>query len=107
MRTISEDEPLVINRTICDRMDKSTAMLEVSFNQEINPLTVNSDSLYIDGESLPPSSRFFFSKNGDTIKVVVPAPNDTFRLRVEGVESYSGITMEETEIQIEIIGKAG
>lgn len=101
-RTVTEEGPLLLRKASCDRMDKSKAVLEISFNQEINPLTITPASIYIDEEQLPSSTKFAFNRMGDTLRTVITTQKDTFKLHIEGVESYSGVPMEAVNIQIKI-----
>jgi len=100
-RTISENEPLIINRAECKKNDEKTSTLEIAFNQSINPRSVNHTSFFIDGNPLPDGTRFSFNKKGDTIKITIPVQSDSFMLSVQGILSYDGTQMEPAEIHMD------
>lgn len=101
-RTISDNEPLIINRAECKKDGEKTATLEIIFNQSINPKSVNHTSFFIDGKQLPDGTRFSFNKKGDTIKITIPVGNNSFTLSAQGIISYDGTQMEPAEIQIDV-----
>lgn len=106
-RTLAENEPLIINRAECKKTDESTATLEITFNQSINPKSVNHTSIFVDGKPLPDGTRFSFNKKGDTIKLTISSKDGetikgAFTVHVQNISSFDGTDIEPVDIQVTV-----
>ena len=104
-RTYSEEIPLKINYIKCVRGEDDSIIVMISFNQSVNPRTVNHESLLIDDNELPETIRFSFNRKGDTIRIVIPSDLDEdeemdeeFRITVQDVCAINGICIEPIEV---------
>ena len=99
-RTIADDAPFTIVTSSAVRTDDKNTQLEIAFSKNINPKSVNRDSIFIDGKALPDSTRFSFNKKGDTIQVTIQPESNSFLLTVQGIASFDGTKMEPYELLI-------
>ena len=103
-RMYMENLPLEIVDTRCMWLDESEniVVVEVFFNQSINPRTLRYESLAVNDEILPEETRFSFNRKGDTIKLILLVPDDIFTLSIQGIKSYDGTTIEPEEIEVQV-----
>ena len=101
-RTYQENLPLEVNYLNCNRIDEDTVILEIVFNQSINPRSVNRDSFLIDNNTLPDGIRFSFNRKGDRIKIEVSMTDDSFEIKVQNVRAFDGTMIEPVEIVAQI-----
>ena len=103
-RMYMENLPLEIVDTRCMWLDESEniVVVEVFFNQSINPRTLRYESIAVNDKILPEETRFSFNRKGDTIKLILLAPDDIFTLSVQGIKSYDGTTIEPVEIEVQV-----
>ena len=99
-----ENLPLEIVDTRCMWLDESEniVVIEVFFNQSINPRTLRYESIAVNDEILPEETRFSFNRKGDTIKLILLVPDDIFTLSIQGIKSYDGTTIEPVEIEVQV-----
>ena len=64
--------------------------IDVFFNQGINPLSVKTSNIYINGEQLKESAGYMFSRNGNTLRLTFVAPEGDFSVKIENIESFKG-----------------
>lgn len=106
-RTLSDGSPLLVTQIKSTKADDLAINLEITFNQSINPKSVNHTSIFIDGKPLPDETRFSFNKKGDTIKLTLSSKKgepikDSFTLRVQNISSFDGTDMDPADIQVEV-----
>ena len=103
-RMYMENLPLEIVDTRCMWLDESEniVVVEVFFNQSINPRSLRYESIAVNDEILPEETRFSFNRKGDTIKLVLFVPDDIFKLTVRGIKSYDGTPIEPVEIEVQV-----
>ena len=97
-RTYSENLPLEIIRTKSIRKDIDMVLVIVVFNQNINPRSVGPDSIMVNNMKPPFGARFFFNKKGDTIRILFPVKEDSFKVKVQNVSSFNGAIIDPVEI---------
>lgn len=73
--------------------------LEIHFNQNVNPLSLRNGSIMIDGEAVSEETKFIFNRKGDTLRLSVPFPNETFSLKIQEVESFDGRKIRPVELK--------
>ena len=101
-RAYSENLPLEIYQINCQRLDENKVIIELVFNQSINPRSINQNSLLIDNNTLPDGIRFSFNKKGDRIKIEVSLSGDTFDLKIQNVRAFDGTLIEPVEMIAQI-----
>ncbi len=94
IRTYSVQFPLKVRNVKCSRVDENTIVIEIAFNQSIDPRSIKKASILIDGEEIEKSPRFFFNKKGDTVKFELAFCKDEFELKMQGICSFDGSVME-------------
>ena len=99
-RTLSDGEQFTIQNVKSQRTTNGEMVLELTFNQSINPRSFNASSILLNGEKLSSRIKFTFNKKGDTIKVAVPAKDDNISLIIQDVESFDGTKIEPMEVNI-------
>ena len=97
-RTYAENLPLEIIKTKVIRKDTNMVMVIVIFNQSINPRSVHHDSIMVNNMRAPAGARFSFNKKGDTIRILFPVKEDSFKLKVQNVSSFNGAEIDPVEI---------
>ena len=103
-RTYTENLPLKINYTSCERRSEDIVCLEIIFNQSINPRSLHYDCFLINNHPLPPGTKFAFNKKGNTIKLMVPSNSNSFKLMIHKITSFDGSVIEPIEILAEVKG---
>lgn len=83
---------------------EDSVLLEIRFNQNVNPLSFKNDSILIDGEAVSADTKFSFNRKGDTIRFSVPAVEHPFSLEIQGVESFNGIKIKPVELKDVSVG---
>ena len=101
-RTYSEDLPLKITQTKSIRKEDNMVSIIIIFNQNINPRSLHRDSILINNMPIPMGARFAFNKRGDTIKILIPLQDSSFKLKVQNISSFNGSLLEAVEILSEI-----
>ncbi|MBR1640157.1 MAG: hypothetical protein IJ688_12290 [Treponema sp.] len=97
-RTFVQQEKLVLLQVKSSRVDEDEVVMEISFNQSLNPRSVKSSSIILDDEELPEKVKFSFNRKGDTIRVQVPSKDDEIKVKIQGVRAFSGVLIEPVEI---------
>ena len=101
-RTYSEKAPLKVMTVNCFRLNEESASLEISFNQSIDPRTVNIESILLNGKNLPETTRFAFNKKGDKIKLYIPMEEAAFVINVNNIKAFDGAVLEQTELKVSV-----
>ena len=103
-RTYTENLPLKINHTNCERKADDIVCVEIVFNQSINPRSLHHDCFLLNNHPLPFGTRFTFNKKGNTIKLMVPSSVNSFKLMIQKISSFDGSEIEPIEILAEVKG---
>ena len=106
-RTLADGSPFLVTQVKSTKADDSSISLEITFNQSINPKSVNHTSIFVDGKPLPDGTRFSFNKKGDTIKLTVSSKNGetangAFTLQIQKITSFDGTGIDPVDIQVEV-----
>ena len=101
-RAYSEDLPLELVHTRCEKKADELVSLVLIFNQSIDPRTIRPDSCFINNKPLPFGIRFNFNKKGNSVKMLLPLKEDTFKLKVQNISSFDGKIIEPIELLIEV-----
>ena len=103
-RAYTVNLPLEIKQIKCQQSDSDSVILEILFNQSINPITVKNKNIFINDEPLSEEIKIVFNKKGDTIKLQLPMNEKAFRLKLTRVRSYDGTWCgaEEKQVQVQI-----
>lgn len=101
-RAYSENLPLELVHTRCEKKADELVSLVLIFNQSIDPRTIRPDSCFINNKPLPFGIRFNFSKKGNSVKMLLPLKEDTFKLKVQNISSFDGKKIEPVELLIEV-----
>lgn len=103
-RLVSNTGSFLLQKIKSQRMSSSEISVEITFNKSVNPLTLTSNSIIVNGDAISEKTRFAFNKKGDTIKVSVPTDKEVFSLKIQNMESFDGTTIEPIEVTDIIIG---
>ena len=101
-RAYTENLPLEIVHTRCERKAENIVSIVIFFNQSINPLTLRSDSFHLNNKVIPFGMRFHFNKKGNSVSMLLPVTEDTFKLKVQNISSFDGKIIEPVELLIEV-----
>ena len=99
-RILYENDAFLLQDVKTKRVNSDEMNLELTFNQSINPLSFSTDSILLDGESIPAKTKFAFNKKGDTIRIAVPARSENFNLTITALKSFDGTPLEPVSIEI-------
>ena len=102
-RTYSENLPLEIINTRCERKADNIVSVVILFNQSINPRMLRMDSFFFNNRPLPMGTRFHFNKKGNSVRMVLPVAEDSFKLKVQKISSFDGKIIEPIELLIEVV----
>ena len=101
-RVYSGNQAFEISQIKCKRIDEKTISLHITFNQSLNPRSVGKESIFLNGQPLPENIRFAFNRRGDTIKLLLPQLNDSFKLLIQKISSFDGKELAPIERLIEV-----
>ena len=101
-RAYAENQPLEIKLVKCIKTENNEVILEVSFNQSINPKSIKNQNVYINDERLLEDIKIVFNKKGDTIKIQIPMVGEAFKLRLSKVRSFNGSMMGTMETWVKV-----
>lgn len=101
-RAYAENLPLEIVHTRCERKAEDFVSLVIFFNQSINPRSIQPDSFFFNNRPLPFGTRFNFNKKGNSVRMLLPLTEDTFKLKVQNISSFDGKMIEPVELLIEV-----
>lgn len=101
-RTYAENLPLKIKQVKCEKAESDSVILEIYFNQSINPRTVKNQNIYLNDEQLSSDIKIVFNKKGDTIKLQIPMNKDAFTIKLTKVRSYDGTLITAADSQVEV-----
>ncbi len=104
-RVVAAEENFTVQSIKSEKTSGKEINVEITFNQDVNPLTFNENSILIDGQALPAATKFAFNKKGDTMRVSVPLQKDNFSLKIQNIESYDGTIIEPIEMDNIPIGE--
>ncbi len=104
-RAYAENLPLEIVHTRCERKAEDFVSLVIFFNQSINPRSILPDSFFFNNRPLPFGTRFNFNKKGNSVRMLLPLTEDTFKLKVQNISSFDGKMIEPVELLIEVDGE--
>jgi len=99
-RIASEGAEFFLQTIKSERINNAEVSLEISFNQSINPLTFSAESILIDGNAVPPKTKFSFNKKGDTIRLAVPSKSEKMNIIIQNVESFDGTVIVPVQIEL-------
>lgn len=106
-RTAQEDLPLTVNQVKVSRVGAAQVDVEIVFNQSINPRSVKTHRITIDGSELPQNISFWFNKKGDTVKFMLASEKDSLELGIKGIRAFNGTVMSPTMITVQVEAAAG
>ena len=101
-RAYAENLPLEIVHTRCERKAEDVVSLIIFFNQSINPRSMKADSFSFNNKPLPFGTRFNFNKKGNSVRMLLPVKENTFKLKVQNISSFDGKDIEPVELLIEV-----
>ena len=82
-RAYAENSPLEIIHTHCERKAEA-------------------DSFFFNNRPLPFGTRFNFNKKGNSVRMLLPLNEATFKLKVQNISSFDGKMIEPVELLIEV-----
>lgn len=98
-RTTSTNDEFYL-KSLKSRVESDdSVMLEIRFNQNVNPRSFKNDSILIDGEAVPEDTKFSFNRKGDTLRLSVPQVEQYFSLEIHEVESFDGRKIKPIELK--------
>lgn len=77
---------------------KDGTTVEVFFNQEINPRSFKATNVKINGKNIDNGVKFSFSRNGDSVRIQIPAQDTDFSLSLSDVEAFDGEKISQIEL---------
>ena len=101
-RAYAENLPLEIVHTRSERKAEDVVSLVIFFNQCINPRALHPDSFLLNNRPLPFGIRFNFNKKGNSVRMLLPLRENTFKLKVQNISSFDGKMIEPVELLIEV-----
>lgn len=77
---------------------KNETTVEVFFNQEINPRSFKATNVKINGKNIDNGVKFSFGRNGDSVRIQIPAQDKDFSLSLSDVEAFDGEKISQLEL---------
>lgn len=103
MRVKPNQQEFMVNvLTAQKNSNGENALMEITlrFSMPIDPRTVTPASVLLNGEKCGSNVFFHFGRRGESVRItIVNAQEETFSLKLEGVESYKGDKLAETEFE--------
>ena len=93
-RMLADSGAFTVQTIKTERKSSSSLSFEVTFNQSVNPRSVTSSSILINGKEAPKKTKFHFNKKGDTVRVELPLSEDDFVVTIQNIVSYDGTPIE-------------
>ena len=63
---------------------------------------MKADSFSFNNKPLPFGTRFNFNKKGNSVRMLLPVKENTFKLKVQNISSFDGKDIELVELLIEV-----
>lgn len=104
MRMLSSRADFYVTQIEFEEDDDVKIKLEVKFNMQIDPRTVNVANILLNGTPIPQSSRLSFSKRGDKFEIEFPlallsnyyASGGAFTLTLGDIKSFNNVALQES-----------
>ena len=96
-------------RVVCTNREEEVAQIDIAFNQCINPLSIENNSILINGNPLPENAEIVFNRSGDTLSIKLSKDKllnvsenvdgkEKIKIEVFNIQSFDGkISKEEVE----------
>ena len=97
-RKVVPNEALKVSCVSAEKYWNGSTIVEICFNQEINPRSFSSSNVKINGKSVDNDVKFKFSRKGDSVKIQIPAQENNFSLCLGNVEAFDGEKIPEIEL---------
>lgn len=97
-RKVVPSESLEVSCVSAEKYWDGTTLVEICFNQEINPKSFSSSNLKINGKTANNAVKFKFSRKGDSVKIQIPAQDGKFSLSIDDVEAFDGERIPEIKL---------
>ena len=98
-RMLSENGDFLLENIKTERISDSQVIVEIAFNQSVNPLSFSASSFLLDGSPISESVKLSFNKKGDTIRLTLPVKENFFSLTIQNVEAFDGTELETVEVK--------
>ncbi len=98
-RMLSENGDFLLENIKTERISDSQVIVEIAFNQSVNPLSFSASSFLLDGSPISESVKLSFNKKGDTIRLTLPVKEKFFSLTIQNVEAFDGTKLETVEVK--------
>lgn len=97
-RKVVPSESLEVSCVSAEKYWDGTTLVEICFNQEVNPKSFLSSNLKINGKTANNAVKFKFSRKGDSVKIQIPAQEGKFSLSIDDVEAFDGERIPEIKL---------
>ncbi|MCR4578949.1 MAG: hypothetical protein K5681_01235 [Treponema sp.] len=102
-RVIVQNNCFVVENVKAKRQDSGFVVLEITFNQNINPRSLNDSSILVNGQEVSPEIKFSFNRKGDTIKLELPCDKDVLKVKIQNLRSFGGTILAPVELTKKIL----
>lgn len=80
--------------------ENSLMEITVRFSMPIDPRTVNSETVLLNGKKCGSNVFFHFGRRGESVRVtIINAEDEAYSLKFDGIESYKGDSLLENEFE--------
>lgn len=103
MRVTTEQQEFKVRTLMAKRnFNEENSLMEITvrFSMPIDPRTVNASTVLINGKKSGSNVIFNYGRKGESVRItIINADEDSFTIKFDGVESYKGDGLKETEFE--------
>lgn len=94
----AQDNSSAINKIVTSSVNNGT-QIDIFFEESINPKTLSSSSVLINGENLNPNTKFTFNREGNQVRFIIDSKSN-FTIQLINVRTNTGKTVTNETIKL-------
>lgn len=93
------DEFEIISSKI-EKINDDKIQIDFEFNQGINPHSINKQKILLNGEIISSDAEFIFSRDGKTMRIIIPYKKENILIEIDELCSYDGKMLDSVEVSV-------
>lgn len=83
-----------------EKINDDRIQIDFEFNQGINPHSINKQKILLNGEVIPSNAEFIFSRDGKTMRIIIPYTKESLLIEIDELCSYDGKMLDSVEVSV-------